>query len=211
MAINISEVMTRIARDLHETSNDFASGAWSRVEMVGYLNDAELDFLRLTGIWQTDVSVAAAAGSGILFDRPANTMDINRVGFDGKHLHRQSSINFELEDRDWRSHSAGKPDYWHEDNLPNTKFELNKIPTYGGTLRIFADYRPDPYLSIYEDLHLKDSWEPYLRWKVLSLALAKDCEDQDLGRSRYAQQRYMVGVLLARRLIKGVAAVGLGK
>ena len=145
MAINTADFMSRVATDLHEVSNDFPSGAWSRAEMVAYLNDAELDFLRLTGIWQTDVSIVASAGAGILFDRPDNTMDINRVGFDGKHLHRQAVVNFELEDRDWRSHSGGKPDYWHEDNLPNTKFELNKIPAAGGTIRMFADYRQAPY------------------------------------------------------------------
>lgn len=209
MATNITEVLTRIARDLAETSNEFLSLSWSRTEMLGYLNYAERDFLQLSGIWKEDISIIAAAGASILFDRPDNTMDIDRMGFDGKHLHRQTSLNFELEDRNWRTHSTGKPDYYHEDNLPNSKFELNKIPAAGGTIRIFADYLPDPYLIVSEDLHLRDCWEPYLRWKVLSLALAKDCEDQDLGRSKYAQQRYMVGVMLARRLIKETAATGL--
>jgi hypothetical protein len=209
MAINITEFMTRIARDLHESSNDFPSGAWSRTEMLGYLNYAERNFLLLSGIWKTDISIVAAPGSGLIFNRPANTVDIDRVGFNGKHLHRQTSLNFELEDRNWRLNSTGAPDYWHEDNISNSQFELNKIPAAGGTLRIFADYLPDPYLTVFEDLHLKDCWEPYLRWKVLSLALSKDGEDQDLGRSNYAQKRYGVGIMLARRLIKESSATGL--
>jgi hypothetical protein len=210
MTINILDFLTRIARDLNETDNDFLSGAWTRTEMLGYLNYAESNFLQDTGIWQTDVSIVAAPGATILFDRPPNTMDINRMGFNGKSLHRQTAVNFELEDRDWRSHAVGKPDYYHEDLLPNSKFELNKIPAAGGTVRIFADYLPDPYATVYEDLHLKDTWEPYLRWKVIELALRKDSEDQDLGRANYARQRYMVGVNLARRLMKGTLATGIG-
>lgn len=211
MTVSILDFLTRIARDLNETNNDFIipTSSWSRTEMLGYLNYAESNFLQDTGIWQTDVSIVAAAGASILFDRPVNTMDINRMGFNGRHLHRQAVVNFELEDRNWRLHAVGMPDYYHEDLLPNSKFELNKIPAAGGTIRIFADYLPDPYATVYEDINLKDCWEQYLRWKVLSLALAKDCEDQDLGRSNYANQRYTVGVMLARRLIKGVAATGL--
>lgn len=209
MTISVLDLLTRVSLDLNETNNEFLSGAWTRSEMLGYLNYAESNFLQSTGIWQTDVSIVAAAGASILFDRPLNTMDINRMGFNGRHLHRQAVINFELEDRDWRSHAVGMPEYYHEDLLPNSKFELNKIPAAGGTIRIFADYLPDPYLTVDENLHVKDSWEQYLRWKVLSLALAKDCEDQDLGRSNYANQRYAVGVMLARRLLKGVAETGL--
>jgi hypothetical protein len=211
MAINITEVMTRIARDLNESDSDFISppSSWSLAEILGYLNYAESNFLQATGIWQTDIPIVAVAGATILFDRPANTMDINRMGFNGKHLHRQSAHSIELEDRDWRAHAIGMPDYYHEDHLPNSKFELNKIPAAGGTIRIFADYLPDPYTNVFEDLHLKDTWEPYLRWKILALALGKKSDDQDLGRSNYADKRYNVGVQLARRLIKGVASTGL--
>ena len=209
MTISVSEFMTRVARDLNETSNEFLSGAWTTDEMIGYLNYAERDFLHSSGIWQTDVVMTVSAGSSILIDRPDNTMDITRLGFNGKSLHRQTSHDIELEDRDWRSHAVGMPSYYHEDHIPNSKLELNKIPAGGGIVRIFADYLPDPYTTLSENIHLKDCWEPYLRWKVISLALAKDCEDQDLGRSNYSDHRYNMGIMLARRLMKGSAATGI--
>lgn len=206
MTIAITDFLTRIATDLNEEDNDFPSLAWTRTEMLAYLNNAERDFLRLTGMVQTDVNVSAD-GSTILFNRPDNTMDLNRVSFNGKNLRRQTSNDFMMEDRNWRNNAVGKPSYWHEDHLAVTQFELNKIPAAGGTIRIFADYLYDEYASVFEDLHLRDIWEPYLRWKVLSLALAKDGENQDLGRSSYAQERYMVGVRLALRLIKEDSAI----
>jgi hypothetical protein len=203
MTILLSTILTRVAIDLNETSNAFLSGAWTQTEMIGYINHAERDFLLRTGIWKTDSSIVASAGASILFNRPANTMDIDRVGFNGKRLYRQSSQNLELEDRDWRTYSTGNPSYWHEDNLANSQFEINKIPAAGGTLRLFADYLPNAYTVITDAFHLAASWEPYVRWKTISLSLAKKCEDQDLGRSNYAQQRYMVGVQLARHLMMG--------
>lgn len=209
MTTSVSEFLTRVSRDLHETSNAFLSGAWTLAEMLSYLTQAERRFLHAAGIWKIDTTVVLAAGSSILINRPASTMDIDRVSVNGRHIKRQTSYDFELEDRHWRENTAGKPSYWHEDNIPNTTFELNKIPAAGASVRVFADYLPAEYTDMTGNIHLKDCWEPYLRWEVLSLALAKDCEDQDLGRSNYAHKRYGVGIMLARRMIKGIANTGL--
>ena len=210
MTVSLADFFTKVARDLHETDNTFSSGSWSAIEMLAYLNNAEREFLLLTGIWKTDVSVLISPGSTILFDRPLNTMDIDRMSFCCKPLRRQTSYDLELEDRKWRINILGYPQYWHEDHLPNSQYEINKVPAAGGELRIFADYLPDPYTDIdTEDIHLRDCWEQYLRWRVLSLALTKDCEDQDLGRSNYSRQRFMLAVMLARRLIRGIAEANL--
>jgi hypothetical protein len=197
--------MTRVALDLHETDNTFASGNWTPEEMLGYLNYAEQEFLQRTGILKSDTLVTLAPGATILVDRPANTMDIERVSFNGKYLRRQTSWDLEKEDSSWRAHTTGNPSYWHEDHILNSKFELNKIPAAGGVLRIFADSYPAPYVSSTEDLNLKDTWEIYLRWKVLSLALMKDGDAQDIGRSQYADQRFSFGIYLARRMMLGFA------
>ena len=209
MAISVEDFMTKIANDLSEGDNSFPSGAWTRDEMIGYLNYAERDFLIKTGAVKYDVSITLPPGTGILLDRPDNTMDIERVSLDGRRLLRQSSMNLELEDRNWRSNSTGKPSYWHEDNMSMSNIELNKIPAIGGVLRVFSGYLPNPYTVIYEDLHLADHWEPYLRWGVLAICLIKDSEDQDVARAEYAKQRYMVGVQLAQRLVKGISETGL--
>jgi hypothetical protein len=205
MTINIIDFLTRVAFDLNETDNNFPTGAWTRAEMVEYLNYSEKDFLKRTGILKVNVLETLPAGSTILCTRPTSIMDIDRIGFNGKHCRRQTSNNFEMEDRDWRQKTTGRPTYWHEDHLPNTQLELNKIPAAGGIIRYIGDYLYAPYVSPFENIHLKDSWEPYLRWKVLSLALIKDGDNKDIGRSQYAQQRYLLGVRLARRLVTGTA------
>ena len=54
-----------------------------------------------------------------------------------------------------------------------------------------------------ESLVVTDTWEPYIRWGVLSMALGKDGDGQDVKRSGYAKSRYLLGVKLALRLIVG--------
>ncbi len=203
--ITVHQFLDRVAHDLQEDSYLFESGAWTKEEMLGYLNTAEKLFLQKTGILQTDTSVVVAAGSTILFDRPANIIDITRISVNGKPLRRQTSWDLEREDRRWRSSPNGSPAYWHEDNISNAQYELNKIPALGGTIRIFADTMYTGYTTYLEDIHLKRTWEPYLRWKVLSFALLKDSDNQDLSRAKYADQRFMFGVYLARRLMKGIS------
>lgn len=208
MTVSVLDFLTRVAWELHETDNTFDSGAWTVSEMLGYLNYAEKKFLERTGILKSDDTITAD-GSAIVFNRPNNTIDIDRISFYGKPLRRQTLFDLELEDRSWRSKTTGKPSYWHEDNLPNSQFEINKIPAAGGNLRIFSDYIPDEYTDTSGDIHLTDEWEQYLRWKVISLALGKDGDNQDVGRSDYADQRFRLGITLARRLMKGMAEVNL--
>ena len=204
MSTSLTTFFARVARDLHESDSTFdTSEFWTPEEMVGYLNYAEGDFLHGTGIIKGDTEVLLLPGYPILVDRPANTMDIVRISFNGRYLRRQTSWDFQKEDPEWRAKTTGNPSYWHEDHVPNSQFELNKIHTIGGTLRVFYDYRYDEYSDMTGNLNLMDIWEPYLRWKVLSLALGKDGDSQDLPRSIYADQRYRFGVFLAKRLMNG--------
>ena len=201
MTTSVATFLTRIATDLSEADNTFPTGAWTVPEMLRYLNYAEREFLKLTGIIKSDSSIVAANGASIIFDRPANTMELLRISFNGKPLKKQRSIDLERENRNWRSNTVGKPQYWHEDLVPNSQFEIDKCPAAGGTLRVFADYIYSEYADTSGNIHLKDCWEPYLRWKVLRLALEKDGDNQDLGRSQYAEKRYRIGVALALRIM----------
>lgn len=202
------QFFNRVALDLHEESFLFESEGWTQAEMMSYLNKAESLFLQRTGMLKTDSTETMTPGTTILFDRPANTIDIDRLSVNGKALRRQASWDLERENRSWRQTPNGSPSYWHEDNLDASQYELDKRPAAGGTIRIFADYLPDPYVDILsESIHLQNTWEPYLRWKVLSLALGREGDQQDLGRSRYADQRFRFGVYLARRLMSGNPAV----
>jgi hypothetical protein len=207
MAITVGTTLTRVAMDLHEESNLFSVGLWSLEEMIGYVNYAETDFMRRTGILKYDQTQVALPAATRLFTKPTGAMTIERMSFDAKRLRRQTSWDLEREDPEWRNLPPGPPRYWHEDHLPVNEFELDRVPSAGGSLRIFYDMVPaDHELSpdgLLEDLIVPDTWEPYVRWEIIALALGRDGDNQDIQRSNYAHQRYLLGVALAKRLVVG--------
>ncbi len=210
MAITVATLLQRVALDLHEPPAIFPPGRnnlWTLDEMLAYINYTERDFLRQTGILKTDTVVAVAPGTVILFAKPAGLMDIERISFNYKRLRRVTMWDLQREDPTWRSHPNDSPQQYHEDHLPVNAFELDNRPSQGGNMRIFADTLPTEHVAIGENLVVPDAWEQYIRWGVLSLALAKDGDNQDMGRANYAYQRYTIGVTLAKRMVMGTAAV----
>jgi hypothetical protein len=249
MGITIGDFLTRIALDLHEEDNTFPSGLWTVDEMLGYIEHAERDFYRQTGIVKVDVTTTVAPGTQIIFTKPTNMMDIDRISFNLKRLRRVTSWDLQRENPKWRSTPNGKTRYYHEDHLASVlEFEFDRVPAQGGSYRIIGDLLPPPHTSVTvitvvtggrtlplpsparmfprEPLHYGDTdriaplpffvsesnttttsvdfvWEPFIRWEVLSLALGKDGDNQDLARSNYAHQRYLMGVSLAKRLTMG--------
>jgi len=211
MAVTVSAFLARIALDLHEDST-FPPGRnnlWTLQEFLGYIDYAERDFLRRTGIAKTDTTVVVAPGNTVLFAKPSGVMDIERISFNYKRLRRVTSWDLEREDPTWRLHPNGKPHYYHEDHLNVNYFEFDNVPAQGGSYRMFADTLPAEHTTAIttEVIAVNDCWEPYIRWEVLSLAFAKDGDNQDMARSKYAHDRYMVGVVLAERLMMGASVV----
>lgn len=207
MATTIAVLLSRIAIDLHEEDNTFGTGLWTQNEMLRYVEYAEVDFLRRTGVLKYDTTVAVVAGTTRIFTKPTRTMQIERMSFDGIRLRRVSSWDLEREDSNWRATTTGHTRYWHEDHLPVNQYELDRRPAAGGNLRIFYDTVPvehaDAPAGLTENIVVPDVWEPYIRWEVLSLALGKDGDNQDVERSGYAHRRYLLGVFLARRMVIG--------
>jgi hypothetical protein len=130
-------------------------------------------------------------------------MDLDRVSFNGRRVLRQTAWDLTLENASWRSQAAGRPRYYHEDRLPFYTIEVDRMPAYYGTMRFFYGLMPIPNTSTSGTLTIPDAWEQYIRWGVLSLALSRDGDGQDLARAALAQERYMFGVRLALRLMHG--------
>jgi hypothetical protein len=211
MTITVLQFLSRIALDLQEDPSVFPPGKnnlWSLDEMLDYIDYAERDFLSRTGISKSDIKIVVPPGSSILFSKPAGAMDIERISFDGDRVRRVTAWDLERENRSWRASIIGKPQYYHEDHLPLFGFEFNKIPALGGKLRIFCDTLPNEHTTnLSEPIAVQDIWEPYIRWEVLSLALGKDGDNQDVSRSDYAHQRYLLGVSLAKRFVLGTSII----
>lgn len=207
----VGQLLAKIAKDLHEKDNTFGVGGeapyWSPDEMIGYVNYTERDFIRRTNLIITDSSIVMPAGNTIILQKPVGAMDIERISFNGKRLRRQTTWDLQRENPNWRNNLPGNPRYWHEDHLAVNDIEVDRSPAAGGTFRFFYTMIPTAHAAYpagyLENIAFGDSWEPYIRWNVLSLALGKDGDNQDVAKSVYCQQRYLLGVALALRLIQG--------
>ena len=148
-----------------------------------------------------------AAGTTILFIKPSDMMDIERISLNYKRLRRVTSWDLEREDPAWRLNPNGSSQSYHEDHLPINSFEVNSRPASGGSIRIFGGTLPPLHTTDTTELiAVKDCWEQYIRWETIALALAKDGDNQDVARSTYAHQRYLLGVSLAKRMVLGTPA-----
>lgn len=136
MSVTLAVFLTRIALDLHEDPTSFPPGRqnlWTLAEMIGYIDKAERDFLQKTGILKSDITVAVAPGNTILFNKPADVMDIERISFKYKRLRRATTWDLEREDPHWRENPNGSPRHYHEDHLPWGQFEFDHVPAAGGS------------------------------------------------------------------------------
>lgn len=206
MAITVGDLLTKVAYDLQEADNTFPSGLWTRAEMYNYINWAIGDFLNDTGIMMIDGTVVVVIGNRD-YSRPATAGDIDRVSYNGKRLRRISAFDLASKDPAWRNKS-GDPQFYHEDGISISSIQLDKLPTRAGTLRIFADLLHTDITDVGDALVLPDTWEPYIRWEVLSFALQKDGESQDLKRADWAHKKYQFGVSLAQRIVYGADSLG---
>lgn len=218
MTVYVKDALTKVARDLHEQSNLFDTvnpALWTPDEMISYIHCAETAFFSESGVtkYSTDVIVPAVATR--IFSKPAMTMILERISINGRMIRKVTSWDLERQNYLWRSATDNKPRHWHEDHLPITQIEFDRIPREGDVIRYFHDMAPAerlPYPDGYDQAFIvADEWEPYIRWEVLSMALAKDGDAQDLGRSAFAHKQFEFGIALAVRLMHGSAGPGVAE
>jgi hypothetical protein len=203
MTITVQQMLSKIAFDLQETDYTFSTGLWTVDEVYGYLNHAIRQFINDTGVVEVDNTILTQVGIRN-YDRPDDAGDIDRIAFDGKRVRRVSLFDLMSKNPSWRA-SSGVPQYYHEDGLSVIAFELDKLPTKVGNLRIFSDLIHTDLANLTDVFPLPDCWEQYVRWEALSYALQKDGEVQDLPRADWAHKKYLYGISLCQRMIAGIA------
>jgi hypothetical protein len=205
MSITVQEITDKVALDLQENSS-FSTGLWTLSEIYGYINYALRQFLNDTSVVIIDESTTSVIGQKE-YEKPATAGDIDRIGYNGKRVRRVSLFDLMSIDPSWRSQS-GVPKFYHEDGTSSvTSYELDRSPTKAGTLRVFADLLHYEVTQPSDTLDIPDCWEPYIRWEVLSYALQKDGEAQDLARADWAHKKYIFGVSLAQKMVAGMSDV----
>lgn len=200
----VTQFIARMLPILMEDSA-LSTGVWNIAEVINYTNDIQSDFARDTQcLKQYNLISGGAVAGQRLYSDPADSMQIDRIDFNGKPLYRTSRHMLDLEDRQWKTKS-GTPKRYHTDFLNDRKtFEFDRAPTAAMAaipIGVLSTELPTDVTVVGSFIDLPDHVIPYLQWGVLAKLFGKQGENQDLARANYCESRYLWGVSLYRRLM----------
>ena len=177
---------------------------WSQEEMLDYLESVQNDFL--CAVRPVYAIATQTLQVGIpSYPNPADAIRVERISVNGTEL-----WNMTQTDIDWQggySPRAGQgPLNWYQDKVGPFNFAVDPIPQTGNTARIFYSQLGSTSLGLLSTLTVPDIFWPALSWGILSIALSKDGEVKDLGRSAIAQQKFRFWQILGLKFMEGLDA-----
>lgn len=190
----------------------FTSGLFTQQEMLGYLLQAENDFLLKTrsvyGVAQQNLVTGAP---GRYYPQPANAIRIEHVSSNGHSWADTSQLMLDLNNQNWQSESSSDdPKAWFQDEIALERFgiyPLVQVPGVVAELWFSIKDLIDP-LGFLTSFVLPDIFaQVYLKYGVLARAFAKDGEQRDDMRSKYCAKRFEFGVFLARSFVMAADAL----
>lgn len=129
MSTSVQDVFTVICRHLQE-DEDLANGLWSQAELIGYVSDADREFITATGVVKQINNVLATAGTST-YSENTDCIDIERLAWNGRKMYPQTRFELDSQNANWKSES-GTPMRYHRDHLPPKQFETWKKPAVSG-------------------------------------------------------------------------------
>ena len=208
MAFTDQAIMEQIQNVMIETPDGgqtWGSGLWSMDEVVSYMNQRQLQFLKNTQL-QFGISLIAATQGVSTYDLPDDWITTVRVLFiypDGSTIELANSDTWEADNGipDW-SYEEGQPKLYYDGGKP-ASLEIMPLPDDDGTIQIHYV----PYSALLtgdgEIFTVPDEFVVPIKYGVLSDMLTKVARAQDPSRAKYCADRYQMGIEFARLLVGG--------
>jgi len=209
MTFTDQSVMSQIQNAMIEPADGgqtWPSGLWNIDEVVSYLNQRQNLFLKYTQLQFGIGNIDATAGTGT-YDLPDDWITTVRVvwqALDGS--------TRELGRSDFWEADNGIPNWTQADGTPLIYFDGGKpisitvmpAPDADGT--IIVEYVPYAGLldGTAEPFSVPDECVPALKYGAMADMLSKVARSQD-PRADYCNQRFQLGIELARLLVGGFA------
>jgi hypothetical protein len=129
MTTTVQSLLTVMLRHLQEDAA-LLSGLWDQTELIGYISDADREFITLSGAVMQVNNVLATTGQSV-YAEPADCIDTERLAWNGKKLYPQTLGELDSQNQNWKADS-GTPMRYHRDQLPPKQFETWKKPATSG-------------------------------------------------------------------------------
>ena len=200
-------------RLMENAGADAGTVAWfttmfTPTQFLNALDQRQKMFMKETGAIVTRATNGAAVNQQ-RYALPTDWIATRRLTFagaDGKKysLFRTDAYQLDQGMSDW-NYTSGAPYTFHESTLPTLQVEIAPAPNDIGTMGILYVALPTTLDGSGVKLTIPDEFAPYVLYGALADLLGQDGEGKDLKRAAYCEQRYAMGVELAKAMIRGAA------
>ena len=185
----------------------FLTTMYTVQEAIDALNDRQRRFMKETGVVYKRTTVGAVPGQG-RYNLPSDWIETRHVSwtaFAGATTHVPRSDTWDLDNGlpDWSFTTDPKPTVFHESTLETLKFEVARAPNDVGTLNLLYVGLTTLLDGTGIALDIPDEFSWAVLWGTLGDLLTSEGEGNDPKRAAYCEQRFEMGVELARILLGG--------
>lgn len=172
------------------TLNDAAYTRWPKAELLGYMNEAQRDIARRTGLFRTVATLAVDATqtpATAFYTMPADMLELKRLTLDGDQLHRTTleALGDRAEDVTGRA-----SEYLYGDYGP-TLLRLYPYPTTATTgLKAYFVRRPATLALDADVPEVPEDYQMALPYYAIARAYLKDFEAKDPAKGEAFRQMY---------------------
>ena len=212
MATTDQQVLTQVQSYLLETEDGgatWASGFWTPAEVIDYLNERQRRFILETGILAKPATVPLAA-SVLRVGLPSDSIELRFVAFHSQSgdfwdIPRADPLQADLYRLNWTHAAKPIPDAYSTTETPNLELELHPASSLGGELELLYLWISAALSNSGVALTVPDDFAPPLIWGVIADMLKKTGRAQSQQRAEAAENRYIMGVELAKLILNGWA------
>lgn len=195
--------------DADATGTTLITTQFSIAQMLEALNQRQRRFLKDTGLLQTQASIGGVANQS-RYTLAQTAIDVRRAAwkpFGGSPKSMERVDAWELDNMltGWPTDSAPAPEFWHDSTLPTLTIEVAKSPSDVGSIELLLTSLPATLGGAGTALDVPDEFAHAILFGALADLLSKDGEGSDPERAAYCEQRYEMGVELARVMLRSDA------
>ncbi len=202
------------------------STQWAASDWSNSLNDAQRDFLKVTGIVMDHLGFRGDSNSAIsqtpgeeAFQLPGDTIDPVRVAWVAldtsnpakvlsvNELPREEAWTLDHLESDWENNS-GTPDAYDESLPAVPAIYLAHPPSDIGSVDLLRVAVAAALSNTGVQISVPDEFVPAIIFRALSTLLRKEGEAQDFERADYCESMYQLWIQMAQALMSMPFAIG---
>jgi hypothetical protein len=184
---------------------------FTQSEIIGYINDAQTDFLTaVRPIYE--VATAGVFAGQRYYPQPVDCIRLERIAINPNQsdyssvtmdLYETSQSSLDLTDPSWQG-EQGLPTQWFRDQIANQQYGYKPLPSSAALAELwYSQTVLTNSVGLITNLLVPDAFSHAVKYGTLARCWTKDGETRDPMRADYCQRRFNMTTLLASKFMTG--------